>query len=53
MYCEQCGTQIENGKILCQKCIGNKKKDKILTIIIISFVVFSIIFGSVLAIVTG
>ena len=53
MFCEQCGTQIENGKRFCQKCSNIQKKDKIITIFAFSFVVFSIIVGSVLAYVTG
>ena len=57
MYCEQCGTQIENGNNICQKCINiknkEKNKDKIISIIIISFLTFSIIFSSFLAIITG
>ena len=53
MYCEQCGTQVESGKSICPKCINIQKKDKVISILVISFVVFSIVFGSILAKVTG
>ena len=53
MFCEKCGTQIGDGKRVCQKCIDSQKKDTIISIVVISFVVFSIIFGSILAISTG
>jgi len=53
MYCEQCGTQIKNGNRFCQKCINITKKNKVISILIISFVIFSITFGSILALVTG
>ena len=53
MYCEQCGAQIESGKNFCLKCINIQKKDKVISILVISFVVLSIVFGSILAKVTG
>jgi len=52
MFCEQCGTQIEDGKRLCQKCINIQKNvnntlnGKVIVLIICS-VVFVIILTAI------
>jgi len=45
MFCEQCGTQIEDGKRFCQKCINTQKNDNIISSeTIIAFRIGSIVF---------